>query len=168
MKNNLTFVNTINSVLTKLKSQLGKGADNSRYTIFKSIPHRRVVSKNVSSEEIFDLYQLGIFAAPSACQQGHEIQENIELVELKSKATYRPHYHKDSTAVIYIVSGSGTFLLGDSCIGYQAGKRIVIPAGFLHGFNTDTPTLFLSIQSPPIINSVTGQIDLHYHNEEQA
>jgi quercetin dioxygenase-like cupin family protein len=168
MKKHLIVVNAIHRVLAKLTRRFGVGP---RYSIFKSIPHRRVVSENAGTQEFFDLYQLGTFTAPSFCQPNSEeqtIQENVELVELQPQAEYRPHYHKNSTAVIFIISGSGTFLLGEERMDYQAGKRIVIPAGYMHGFNTHTPTLFLSIQSPPIINSVTGQIDLHYHNEEQA
>jgi hypothetical protein len=49
-------------------------------------------------------------------------------------------------------------------IEYQPGIRIDIPAGVIHGFKTKTPTLFLSIQSPPIINPENGAIDLLYAN----
>ncbi|MDF2867950.1 MAG: hypothetical protein K0S11_1420 [Gammaproteobacteria bacterium] len=173
MKNSLIFVKTIASLFAKLKSRFSRRASSSSYTIFNSIPHRRVISKNAVNEEIFDLYQLGTFSAPSTSfyeevNEEYEMQENVELVELQPQTEYRPHYHQNSAAVIYIASGYGTFLLGDKCIDYRTGKRIVIPAGLMHGFNTQTRTLFLSIQSPPIIDPTTGEVDLHYHNEEQA
>ena len=125
------------------------------YEIFKSIPHQRVVSRQANTDEIFDLYQCGIF-------NNNSLEENIELVELQPQSEYRPHYHKNSTAVVYIISGTGLFRLADKLIEYQPGLRMVISAGVLHGFKTQTPTLFLSIQSPPIIDPENGQIDLHY------
>lgn len=165
MKSKFAFIKRLVKMLTQ-RSRV------TSYAIFKLIPHRRVVSQHRGNEEIFDLYPLGIFTASTSLLDPHvkasssEVQENIELVELQPKAEYRLHYHKNSSAIIYIVAGCGTFLLGNEAIAYQAGKRIVIPAGFRHGFSTATATLFLSIQSPPIIDPTTGQIDLHYHPEE--
>lgn len=127
------------------------------YEIFKSIPHQRVISKQAQPEEIFDLYQCGIF-------KNRTFEENIELVELRPESEYRPHFHKKSSAVVYVISGTGLFQLAENLIEYQPGIRIDIPAGVLHGFKTKTPTLFLSIQSPSIINPDNGEIDLHYEN----
>jgi|GEM_PF-4529009 quercetin dioxygenase-like cupin family protein len=127
------------------------------YEIFKNIPHQRVIGGQNMNDEIFDLYQCGIFHHQSAI-------ENIEFVELQPNALYRPHYHKKSSAVIYIIYGLGRFQLGSRLLDYKPGMRIDIPAGITHGFRTDTSTLFLSIQSPPIINTETNEIDLHYAN----
>ena len=90
------------------------------------------------------------------------LEENLEIVELQRESTYKPHYHKHSSAVIYIILGEGTFILGDDTINYYPGKRVLIPAGTLHGFNTKTRTLFLSIQSPPILSQTNDDIDIHY------
>jgi quercetin dioxygenase-like cupin family protein len=125
------------------------------HEIFKSIPHQRIVSKRDNVEEIFDLYQCGIF-------DNNSQDEIVELVELQPQSEYIPHYHKNSSAIVYIISGTGLMQLKDNLIEYKPGTRISIPAGVMHGFKTTTRTLFLSIQSPPIINSQTGQIDLHY------
>lgn len=130
------------------------------YEIFKSIPHQRVVSKRVNAEEIFDLYQCGIF-------KNSFLEENIELVELQPQSEYSPHSHQKSCAVVYIISGTGLFQLAEDLIEYHPGMRIDIPAGVLHGFKTNTPTLFLSIQSPPIINPENGEIDFHYDNGDK-
>ena len=143
--------------------------DTSASFLFKSIPHQRVVSKNVRAAEVIDLYSLGLFKVQHShlaqCVAGtSEIVENIELVALQPQSEYKPHYHKYSAAVIYIVQGSGTFRLGDTVSDYYPGKHISIPAGVLHGFNTQTPTLFLSIQSPPILNPENGEVDLYYEN----
>lgn len=125
------------------------------HDIFESIPYQRIVSKRNHVEEIFDLYQCGIF-------HHNSLEENIEFVELQPESEYSSHYHKKSSAVVYVISGKGTFQLAESIIDYKPGIRIDIPAGVLHGFKTKTATLFLSIQSPPIINPNNGEIDLHY------
>ncbi|MBA3661445.1 MAG: cupin domain-containing protein [Gammaproteobacteria bacterium] len=126
-----------------------------KYEIFKTIPHRRVVSKQGNDEEIFDLYQCGLF-------NNHATEENVELVALQPESAYQTHYHEESAAVIYIISGIGIFQLAEKFINYKPGMRFTIPAAVLHGFTTKTHTLFLSIQSPPIINTDSGNIDLHY------
>lgn len=125
------------------------------HEIFKLLPHQRVISKHANNEEIFDLYPCGLF-------KNNLLMENIELVELQPHSQYRPHYHKNSSAVIYIISGTGMLLLSNSLIEYKQETRFTIPAGMTHGFQTKTRTLFLSIQSPPIIHPVNGHIDLHY------
>jgi hypothetical protein len=43
----------------------------------------------------------------------------------------------------------------------QAGGRILIGKGVYHGFATAASSLrFLSVQSPPILDEATGQLDL--------
>jgi quercetin dioxygenase-like cupin family protein len=61
-----------------------------------------------------------------------------------------------------MVLGEGILILDQEKIPYQPGKRFDIPAKKLHGFITQTKTLFLSIQSPPIYNRETQTVDLHY------
>ncbi|WP_032112535.1 cupin domain-containing protein [Candidatus Paracaedibacter symbiosus] len=172
MKHTSDLCNLFIQISTKLKSCFKSNENISRYHILKAIPYRRVTSKNTyGKEEIFDLYQLGIFSSASGVNllasagRGQETLENLELVELQPQAEYRPHYHKNSSAVIYIILGSGTFMLGEKNIEYNANKRIVIPAGVVHGFHTQTRTLFLSIQSPPILNPKSEHIDIYYEKE---
>jgi quercetin dioxygenase-like cupin family protein len=170
----LTFVAGINNFLNKLSYRLQIYSDIPRYAILRSIPHRRIMYKTINAIEIFDLYQLGIFSAPNSLlahlskplSSGKVIQEILELVELQPQAKYQAHYHKKSVAIIYIVSGSGLFQLGNKRLPYKAGKRIEIPAGTPHGFNTDTRTLFLSIQSPPILNPDSKHIDIYYEKND--
>lgn len=137
-------------------------------SLLKKIPHRRVIDKNIRADEIFDLYQLGVFAASDSLlaqfsgDPAEAVQEIVELVELQPQAEYRPHYHKKSAAIIYIVMGIGIFQLDQTQMPYHAGERILIPAGVLHGFITKTRTLFLSIQTPPILNPETNFVDLYY------
>lgn len=140
-------------------------------TLNAFFPHKRVCNTENETQEIFDLYQLGLFSAPDSflanhieksIQNAQPIYENLELVELQPESSYKPHFHQKSAAVIYIISGAGDFLLGDVNMKYHSGMRMVIPAGVLHGFKTHTRTLFLSIQSPPIIDPDTQNIDLQY------
>lgn len=138
---------------------------------FKESSFQRVCSNASGAQEIFDIYHLGLFAAPHSflsnltrkpIETDSITFEKLELVELQPEAYYQPHFHKKSAAIIYIFSGIGTFILGNQYIAYDTYQRIIIPMGMMHGFKTQTRTLFLSIQSPPIIDSDTQQIDLYY------
>ena len=125
------------------------------HTIFKNLAHQKIIKKVDNTNEVFHLYSCGIF------NNGTK-EENIEFVELTPKSEYKKHYHKQSSAVIYMLYGTGLFYLDNETISYKPEMRINIPRGVLHGFKTDTATLFLSIQSPPIINNETQDIDLFY------
>lgn len=137
---------------------------------FDMAAYQRVVTTHGENKEIFDLLQLGIFHSKTSMrdqthenQTGlHDLPENLELVGLQPRAEYRRHFHKNSSALIYIIAGSGMFHYGNRDIEYQSGMRVIIPAGTLHGFTTQSRTFFLSIQTPPIIHPVHGEIDIHY------
>lgn len=152
----------------KLKALIERLIKKNEQGVFSHLPYKRVVNYHEGNQEIFGLYPLGVFSAPdsflkplSSCQEEEEVEENIELVELTALSSYKPHYHKKSAAVIYIILGDGDFLVGKEIIKYKSGTRVVIPAGVKHGFNTKTKTFFLSIQTPSIINQ-NQEIDLYY------
>ena len=43
----------------------------------------------------------------------------------------------------------------------RAGERLYVPCGVFHGFETqEEPLVFISIQSPPILNKTTQILDL--------
>lgn len=127
--------------------------------ILDGLVHKRVESEG----EVFNLYQLGLYQAEhSLFNVAGSCQEIVELVELEPAATYKSHYHEKSEAIIYIVSGKGVFILGEEEIAYDGSLRVSIPNKILHGFKTETRTLFLSIQSPPILNYETNEVDIHY------
>lgn len=151
-----------------------KNSNSSEKALKDFFTHQRVCKNENGTEEIFDIYQLGLFLAPDSflssyinesIKNNESTHEILELVELQPNAEYKLHFHKKSAAIIYIISGTGIFLLGSHAIDYHPGRRVIIPAGILHGFKTDTRTLFLSIQSPPIIDPQTQQIDLHYQED---
>lgn len=132
-----------------------------RYKILETIPHQRVANETPGAKEIFDLYRLGIFTVPDADD------EILELVELQPDTNYRKHFHRKSSAVIYIVSGKGRLLIGKHSLEYHPGVRVSIPAEVPHGFQTKTRTLFLSIQSPPILDPENGSLDLQYGDQDE-
>ena len=140
------------------------------HDVLKNIPHEHIQSEYVKADERFDIFKLGIFKVNKSflnTLMDHDpskkiVEEIVELVELQQNATYRPHYHENSSAVIYMILGEGMLVLGDNKLPYRPGMRLDIPAKVAHGFITHTKTLFLSIQSPPILNRETGKVDLHY------
>lgn len=143
---------------------------NKHHDILKYIPHEHIQSQYVRADERFDIFKLGTFTVAKSLlnmldEKSHAsqpVEEIVELVELQPEATYQPHYHNYSSAVIYIVLGEGIYLDGNNEVAYQPGQRIDIPMKTAHGFVTKTKTLFLSIQTPPIRNRSTGEVDLHY------
>lgn len=142
----------------------------SNCSLLQKLPYKEVRGQQDSKNAIYKLIHLGNFSvSENSCfikqtdeAEVKEIVENVEIVQLNGKTEYKPHLHKNSSAIIYISFGSGVFLLGEKSIQYKRGDRIFIPSGLPHGFITDEHTLFLSIQSPPIINPSSGEIDLYY------
>jgi len=148
------------------KLMLGGGKSNN---LLKNLHFQRVIG---NKNEIFDVYHLGSFLAPdsllkefSGYNQNNDIYENMELVEIQENFNYKPHYHKKSSAIIYIILGGGQFILGSKAIDYCKGTRIKVPAGEIHGFNTKEKTIFLSIQTPSIVDQITGEIDIFYSKD---
>lgn len=85
-----------------------------------------------------------------------------DLVELFPGVVYPPHYHDKAEGMVLFVVGEGTIQLADREIPYTRGSTFMIEKGVPHGFKPTTPTLFLSIQSPPVKDPVTGEEDLHF------
>jgi quercetin dioxygenase-like cupin family protein len=124
-----------------------------------------------TDRESVDIYRVGTFGNTS-----------VEFVELAPGQPYPQHIHDASSAYLYFLFGKGGVLLGnnkkgycgdewvnavhdyvtgESLISYKPGKKLFIPAGMPHGFEVDTPTLFLSLNTPPII-SADGSLDFRY------
>lgn len=90
----------------------------------------------------------------------------VTLVTLTPEGQYPQHVHKDSDARFIIVSGEATLLLGKTQRKIHLGDIIDIPKGTPHGFDTivGQNLVFISIQSPPIVNHKTGDLDLQVVN----
>ena len=82
-----------------------------------------------------------------------------DLVELFPDVVYPPHHHKKAEGMILFIIGKGTILVTGKEFAYTRGSKFVIEKGVPHGFKPTTPTLFLSIQSPPVKDPVTGEED---------
>jgi mannose-6-phosphate isomerase-like protein (cupin superfamily) len=69
------------------------------------------------------------------------------------------HTHQNSVEIQYVVSGSGTFWLGDSARQVHAGDLIVIPKGTVHGGSHENggELKMIAIKLPP---QVKGDMQL--------
>jgi quercetin dioxygenase-like cupin family protein len=61
------------------------------------------------------------------------------------------HMHQNSVEIQYVVSGSGTFWLGDNARQVHAGDLIVIPKGVAHGASRENggELKMIAIKLPP-------------------
>ena len=124
------------------------------------------MSTNTIRPSILDLIPRETFvgsAEPTvAYRLGTAENSTYDLVELFPGVEYPPHYHNKAQGMILFVVGEGTVLLDGEEVTYARGSTFMIEKGVPHGFKPRTPTLFLSIQSPPVKDPVTGEEDLHY------
>ena len=104
--------------------------------------------------ENLTMYRLGVFE-----------NKMYELVELNSGQYCPPHIHKNSESKILIIKGSGEIILNGLSRPYALGSVFFVERGMIHGFKCKDQTLFLSIQTPPIIDTATGEIDIEYFNK---
>jgi quercetin dioxygenase-like cupin family protein len=104
-----------------------------------------------TSVERITLYPLGVMGGAMH-----------ELVELEQDRTYPPHIHSRSTAKLLVVKGEGIIYLDGRPELYKPGSTFTIKKGVAHGFSVHAPTLLLSINSPPIVDQKTGEVDVTY------
>lgn len=144
---------------------------NNNHDILNKIPHEQIQSQFVRADERFDVFKLGMYRVEKSvldfmtCEKNEAVDEIVELVKLEPNSYYKPHYHKRSSAIIYMIFGEGHVILGENDMPYFPGMRLDIPQETPHGFKTDCETFFLSIQTPPIRNDQTGEVDLYYVEE---
>jgi len=63
-------------------------------------------------------------------------------------STNMPHVHKKHDETVYIIKGTGMFLLGDKTLPFKPGDVVFIPAGTVHTPITESYIACLSIYSP--------------------
>lgn len=84
-----------------------------------------------------------------------------DYVRLDPQQTSQIHRHNRSETVLYILEGSGVIVIEDTDHTVVRGDRIRIRPGEFHGVRTQTEGLvFISVQSPPILDNSTGTLDL--------
>ena len=115
--------------------------------LLNKIPHKKVET----DIEAIDLYQLGTFK-----------ESAYTLVELQQGKNYPPHVHHHSKARLHVVLGKGIIIIGKKENKYCAGDYFLIPKGESHGFKIKEQTLLLSIETPPIIDAETQEVDIEY------
>jgi len=82
------------------------------------------------------------------------------LVRLQPDTAYAQHVHRHSDALFIVTAGAATLLIGADRRPVAIGDVVAIPRGMPHGFAVAATRLeFVSIQSPPILDSVTGEED---------
>tara|TARA_Y100000385_G_scaffold66934_1_gene66706 strand:- start:20241 stop:20618 length:378 start_codon:yes stop_codon:yes gene_type:complete len=86
----------------------------------------------------------------------------VEFVRLYKDTKYKPHIHDKASAKFIFLVGTGEAILDEEPVLYSPGTIIDIPAGVMHGFNHFEETIFLSVQSHPIQDRETGEIDIRY------
>ena len=86
----------------------------------------------------------------------------IEFVKLYKNMVYKPHIHDRASAKFIFLSGTGKVIIGDEEILYSEGLICSVPAGVMHGFIQHEETIFLSVQSNPIQDRSSGEIDIRY------
>ncbi|MBI2631872.1 cupin domain-containing protein [Candidatus Pacearchaeota archaeon] len=116
-------------------------------SIFNKLPHKIV---KTAIEEV-NLFPLGIFEGRA-----------FTLVTLEQGKYYPPHVHNKSQSKVHIIFGNGTFILDGKEQQYKKGDVFLIKSRVSHGFRVKEQTLFLSIETPPIINPKTNEVDIEY------
>jgi len=86
----------------------------------------------------------------------------VEFVKLLANTRYLPHIHDNVDAHLIMITGSGKITLYGNEIMYKPGDTYEVPRGTAHGFETKTETIFISVQSSPIMNKETGELDFRY------
>jgi mannose-6-phosphate isomerase-like protein (cupin superfamily) len=86
----------------------------------------------------------------------------IEFVKLYTNIKYKAHIHDQSSARFIFLKGTGKVFIGEEAFAFEPGFQIDAPTGVKHGFEINNETIFLSIQTNPIQNQETGEIDIRY------
>jgi quercetin dioxygenase-like cupin family protein len=84
-----------------------------------------------------------------------------DYVRLDPQQTSKIHRHNRAETVLYILEGRGVVVVEETDHTVVAGDRIRIRPGEFHGVRTEAEGMvFISIQSPPILDKSTGAFDL--------
>ncbi len=77
--------------------------------------------------------------------------QNQSLAEatLPAGASTRPHHHRASEEIYFILEGQGTITIGPESRHVGPGDAILIPPGSRHAILANTPLRFLCCCAPP-------------------
>jgi mannose-6-phosphate isomerase-like protein (cupin superfamily) len=114
----------------------------------------RLAAPPVERFDVFDVQQVTRGTALEAIVAA-------DMVSIGPHMRSQVHRHQRSETVLYVFEGAGRARIGERHVEVRAGDRIAIGKGVYHGFETAaSPLRFLSVQSPPILDESTGQLDL--------
>lgn len=116
----------------------------------KALKNIEYEDKQTDDKEKFGIYRI---PTSSGC---------VELVKLYADTVYKPHIHDKASAVFVFLKGKGKLILDDEFIDFKEGDLFDVPAGVKHGFDFSEEIIFLSVQSNPIQDRTTGEIDIRY------
>jgi quercetin dioxygenase-like cupin family protein len=107
----------------------------------------------VERHDVFDVMQV---TRDTALE--HTVAADLVVVEPHQRSNV--HRHNKAETVLYILDGASDVLVGDTTVPATKGDRILIGKGVYHGFVTHEQSVtFLSVQSPPILDAKTGELD---------
>ena len=72
---------------------------------------------------------------------------SAHLTQVRTRV--RPHFHKDHGETVYVIEGSGIFIMGDRVYTLKPGSLIMVPRGVVHSYEAKQPTAVLSFFDPP-------------------
>ncbi|MEZ5009061.1 MAG: cupin domain-containing protein [Chitinophagales bacterium] len=85
-----------------------------------------------------------------------------ELIKIKKGFEYLPHTHEYTDTKFIITCGKGLIQLDNESHHYKTGDVFIVNRNVKHGFKVEEETVFLSIQTRPILDQTTGKIDIVY------
>lgn len=116
--------------------------------------HAESNSIPVESYDVFKVMQL----TRNTALENHVAADWVSIAAHQKSNVHR---HNFSETVLFIISGSAMAQVGQKQFLVKEGDQIVIRPTEYHGFTTSEEALvFISIQSPPILNKATGVLDL--------
>lgn len=117
--------------------------------------NKAIQNIDFENKQTDDNEEYGIYRVPTA-------SGCIEFVKLHKDTIYKPHIHDRASAKFIFLTGTGKVILDKVQLDYYPGFECDAPAGVMHGFAQNEETIFLSIQSNPIQDRSTGEIDIRY------
>lgn len=82
-----------------------------------------------------------------------------DLVDMRPGERSGVHRHNEAETVLYFLSGRAQVILDGDPVDVVEGDRLRVGKGVFHGVNSVTAVRFLSVQTPPILDTRTGRLD---------
>jgi len=84
----------------------------------------------------------------------------LDLITVAASPRTEIHRHPHAENVIYVLSGAAVAIIDHADHEVKSGDRIRIGKGVYHGFRTAAePLVFVSVQSPPILDKKRNRLD---------